>query len=52
MRTPADEEFFERELATFLPDKIFDAHCHLDLPAFDDNRAAAPELRRVCVVCV
>ncbi len=29
MRTPADEEFFERELATFLPDKIFDAHCHL-----------------------
>jgi glutamate-1-semialdehyde 2,1-aminomutase len=25
----ADREFFERELASFLPDKIFDAHCHL-----------------------
>ncbi|MCC7085745.1 MAG: amidohydrolase family protein [Pirellulales bacterium] len=24
-----DREFFERELATFLPDKIFDAHCHV-----------------------
>ncbi len=26
---PVDREFFERELASFLPDKIFDAHCHL-----------------------
>src|SRR5215212_7558386 len=24
-----DKEFFERELDSFLPDKIFDAHCHL-----------------------
>ena len=29
MRRPVDEEFFERELDSFLPDKIFDAHCHL-----------------------
>ena len=26
---PHDIEFFERELATFLPDRIFDAHCHV-----------------------
>jgi predicted TIM-barrel fold metal-dependent hydrolase len=25
----ADREFFERELASFVPDRIFDAHCHL-----------------------
>ncbi len=25
----ADREFFERELAAFVPDKIFDAHCHV-----------------------
>lgn len=24
-----DDEFFNRELASFLPDRIFDAHCHL-----------------------
>jgi len=24
-----DRRFFERELASFLPDRIFDAHCHL-----------------------
>ncbi len=24
-----DREFFERELASFLPDRIFDAHTHL-----------------------
>ncbi len=24
-----DRDFFERELASFLPDRIFDAHCHL-----------------------
>jgi len=26
---PQDDEFFERELAHFLPDHIYDAHCHL-----------------------
>ena len=26
---PHDLEFFERELASFLPDRIFDAHCHV-----------------------
>ena len=26
---PEDREFFERELATFLPDRVFDAHTHL-----------------------
>ena len=26
---PADRTFFERELASFIPDKVFDAHCHL-----------------------
>ena len=24
-----DIEFYERELASFIPDKVFDAHCHL-----------------------
>ncbi|MEO1997571.1 MAG: amidohydrolase family protein [Planctomycetaceae bacterium] len=24
-----DREFFERELESFLPDRVFDAHCHL-----------------------
>src|SRR3990170_2695864 len=24
-----DRRFFERELASFVPDRIFDAHCHL-----------------------
>jgi len=24
-----DREFFERELASFVPDRIYDAHCHL-----------------------
>jgi glutamate-1-semialdehyde 2,1-aminomutase len=28
-RRPVDEQFFERELAGFLPDKIFDAHIHM-----------------------
>jgi glutamate-1-semialdehyde 2,1-aminomutase len=27
--TPVDREFFDRELASFLPDRIFDAHAHL-----------------------
>jgi hypothetical protein len=26
---PHDREFYERELASFLPDRIFDAHTHL-----------------------
>ena len=26
---PADEEFFAREIAAFLPDRVFDAHTHL-----------------------
>jgi glutamate-1-semialdehyde 2,1-aminomutase len=26
---PIDREFFERELASFVPDKVFDAHCHV-----------------------
>lgn len=29
MATDEDRTFFERELETFLPDKIFDAHAHL-----------------------
>ena len=24
-----DREFFERELASFVPDSVFDAHCHV-----------------------
>jgi glutamate-1-semialdehyde 2,1-aminomutase len=27
--TDADREFFDRELASFLPDRVFDAHTHL-----------------------
>ena len=27
-----DREFFERELAAFAPDRVFDAHCHLCTP--------------------
>jgi len=27
--TEADQEFFQRELSTFVPDRIYDAHCHL-----------------------
>jgi glutamate-1-semialdehyde 2,1-aminomutase len=27
--TAADREFFERELASFVPDRVYDAHCHL-----------------------
>lgn len=30
---PVDREFFDRELATFLPPRVFDAHCHLWLEA-------------------
>ena len=30
--TDLDREFFERELASFVPDRVFDAHCHLWQP--------------------
>ena len=26
---PEDKEFYERELASFIPDKVFDAHTHV-----------------------
>ena len=29
MLQPQDIEFFERELSSFMPDRIFDAHCHV-----------------------
>ncbi len=29
MSRPNDAEFFERELKSFLPDRVFDAHCHV-----------------------
>lgn len=40
-----DREFYERELAAFIPDKVFDAHCHVwladevswSLPGFAGN---------------
>ncbi|TWU13143.1 Amidohydrolase [Symmachiella macrocystis] len=31
---PCDREFYERELASFLPDRIYDAHCHLGKSEF------------------
>ncbi len=27
-----DREFFQRELDSFVPEKVFDAHCHVSLP--------------------
>ncbi len=30
-----DRKFFERELATFVPDRVFDAHCHCWPPEYD-----------------
>lgn len=33
---PEDREFFERELASFVPDRIFDAHAHLSAVGSDD----------------
>ena len=30
--TAADTAFFDRELATFVPARVFDAHCHLHAP--------------------
>ena len=48
-----DEEFFRRELASFLPHRIFDAHCHLwpqgqftDRPAHIPGQADAVCYRR------
>ena len=29
---PVDREFFKRELDSFVPDKVFDAHAHVSLP--------------------
>ena len=29
-----DRNFFERELSSFVPERIFDAHCHLHPPGF------------------
>jgi hypothetical protein len=37
-----DREFFARELASFVPDRIFDAHCHL-LPPEGAGGARLPE---------
>ena len=28
-QTQVDQDFFQRELDSFLPDRIYDAHCHL-----------------------
>ena len=28
----SDQEFFKRELATFVPERVFDAHAHLSHP--------------------
>ena len=47
-----DREFFERELASFVPERVFDAHCHLwhsDHAEFDipgaPRSAGYPEFR-------
>ena len=41
MATDIDREFFERELATFLPDRVFDAHTHIWRP---DDFAFCPDV--------
>ena len=42
--SPEDREFFERELASFVPDRVFDAHCHLWVDtAFDFFHPGIPE---------
>ena len=41
---PEDVEFFERELASFVPDRVFDAHCH---PWHCDNIPAWSKLADV-----
>ena len=33
-----DVEFYTRELSTFIPDRIFDAHAHLNHPSFLKNK--------------
>lgn len=38
-----DREFYERELASFIPDRIFDAHTHL----WCENSSSAP-FRNIC----
>ncbi len=39
-----DREFFERELASFVPQRIFDAHCHLWRAAhYQPNQAGFPD---------
>jgi predicted TIM-barrel fold metal-dependent hydrolase len=48
-----DREFFERELATFVPDNVFDAHSHVwidgevvfKVPGFDGSVGSAEYLR-------
>ena len=35
-----DQEFFERELAAFLPERVLDMHCHLW--SRESNRAMTP----------
>src|SRR5438034_637043 len=39
---PVDRDFFQRELATFVPPKVFDAHCHIWLE--NDVSFRVPEL--------
>jgi predicted TIM-barrel fold metal-dependent hydrolase len=34
---PEDREFFERELNTFVPERVFDAHCHLWVDKADSS---------------
>ena len=40
-----DRAFFERELASFVPDKVFDAHCHLWHP--DHQVINIPDVPRI-----
>jgi len=44
----ADESFFQRELDAFVPDRVFDAHCHLWTAAYaswsSSRRSVPPEL--------
>ena len=38
---PIDRQIWEEELSEFVPEKIFDAHCHLYRKEFDLNYQAA-----------
>lgn len=40
-----DRTFWERELASFVPDRVFDAHCHLWHP--DHQKIEVPDIPRV-----